>query len=131
MIGLDTNILVRFFAKDDIEQSRRAEKIMASLTSEEPGWISLIALLELVWVATSRFHYDREELAEMLDQLLTRDEVIVQAHDCVYEALIGFRSGKADFADYVISASAREAGCIQTLTFDRAAAKAAGMTLAI
>ena len=59
MIGLDTNILVRFFGQDDIVQCKKAEEIMLSLTAEKPGWVALAALMELLWVMTSIFRFDR------------------------------------------------------------------------
>ena len=53
MIGLDTNILVRYLAQDDAEQAKRANRIIDRLTPENPGFVPLVALVELVWVLES------------------------------------------------------------------------------
>jgi predicted nucleic-acid-binding protein len=129
VIGLDTNVLVRFFSQDDPVQSKRAEKIMKSLTAKEPGWVALAALLELVWVMTSVFRLDRDGVTYVLDQLLSRQEIVVEQTDTVQAALRLFRSGNADFADCLIASSAHAAGCDRTVTFDRRAARDAGMQL--
>jgi len=55
MTGLDTNILVRFFVKDDLEQSRRAKELLRTLTPESPGFVSLVALAEMIWVLRSQY----------------------------------------------------------------------------
>jgi predicted nucleic-acid-binding protein len=129
MIGLDTNILTRFFAQDDRKQSQEADEIIASLTDEEPGWVSLACVLELVWVFTSNFRARRSDICKILDQLLGKQEIVVENFQTVKQALKMFRIGNADFADCLISASAQAAGCAQILTFDKDAAKTAGMTL--
>jgi predicted nucleic-acid-binding protein len=129
MIGLDTNILVRFFGRDDPIQSKRAEQIMSSLTAEEPGWVSVAALMELQWVMTSVFRFDRIGVIQVLNRLLTREEIVIEQADTVRAALGLYGLGNADFPDCMIAASARAAGCSRTLTFDRRAARDAGMEL--
>lgn len=127
MTGLDTNVLVRFFAQDDAIQSPKADAIFASLTSAEPGWIGVASVLELVWVMTSQKRLDRGGIATVLSQLLTRDEIVIEQANVVQNALQLYQKGKADFADCLIAASARAAGCSRTMTFDRIAARDAGM----
>ena len=129
MNGLDTNILTRYFAQDDVIQTPKARAILGSMTSEEPGWVPLVGVLELVWVLSSRFRATRGEVCKVLDQLLGARQIIIENVDTLKNALELYRRGNADFADCLISASAHAAGCTQTLTFDKDAAKTAGMTL--
>jgi predicted nucleic-acid-binding protein len=129
VIGLDTNILVRFFAKDDPEQSPRARALLGSLTATEPGWVGIATILELVWVMGSQFQVGRADISVILDQLLSREEILVEQFDTILRAHRMFRGGRADFADCLIASSAHAAGCIRTLTFDRIAARDAGMEL--
>ncbi len=129
MIGLDTNVLTRYLAQDDLEQSRKADIVFQSLTSDEPGWISIAALVELVWVFTSKFHADRASVCRILDALMNREDILLENSETLHRALDLYRLGRADFADYVISCSCQAAGCVKTLTFDLDAAKTAGMTL--
>jgi predicted nucleic-acid-binding protein len=121
--------LTRFFAQDDHLQSSKANAIIGSLTTDEPGWVSLASILELVWVLTSNFRANRKEVCLVLDELQSRRELIVENSNTFQQALNLYRLGNADFADCLISSSAVAAGCSRTLTFDKDAAKTAGMTL--
>jgi predicted nucleic-acid-binding protein len=127
--GLDTNILVRFFAKDDPLQSPKAKAVLASLTIKEPGWIGIVTILELVWVMESKFRMGRAAISGMLSQLLGRDEIVIEKDSVLQNAVQLFRSGNVDFADCLIASSAKAAGCLRTMTFDRIAARDAGMEL--
>jgi predicted nucleic-acid-binding protein len=129
MIGLDTNVLLRFFAQNDARQSPMADAIMASLTKEEPGWVGLVAVVELCWVMESRMRAEKTAVCNTLDRLLMFETVIVEQSDAVAAAVRQFRTTQADFADCLIAASARAAGCLKTMTFDEIAARDAGMEL--
>jgi predicted nucleic-acid-binding protein len=129
VIGLDTNVLARFLLQDDRLQSPKADVIMGTLTAEEPGWVGVATLLELVWVLGSKNRFSRIAIASVLDQILSREEIAIEQLDCVQNALLLFRKGNADFADCLIASSARAAGCSRTFTFDRKAALYAGMQL--
>jgi predicted nucleic-acid-binding protein len=129
VIGLDTNILARFFLQDDPLQSPRADEIMGSLTAAEPGWVGVAAILELVWVLSSKNRLDCKAIARTLDQLLVQEEIVIEQAESVQSALLLFRKGSADFADCLIASSARAAGCSRTVTFDCAAARDTGMQL--
>ena len=127
MIGLDTNVLVRYFGQDDAQQSPQADAVFDSLTAEDPGWVGLAAVLELVWVMISVKHAGRVVVADTLDQLLAMEAIVVEQASTVVNAVHRFRWSKADFADCLIAASAKAAGCIRTVTFDRGAARDTGM----
>jgi predicted nucleic-acid-binding protein len=129
VIGLDTNVLVRYFGQDDAQQSPLAGHILGSLTADEPGWVGLAAILELVWVMTSVMGAGRVTIANTLEQLLAMNAMVVEQASAVASAAQRFRWSKADFADCLIAASAENAGCNRTLTFDRIAARDAGMEL--
>ncbi len=129
MTGLDTNVLVRYIMQDDPKQAALATHLIESLTPEAPGFVPIVALVELVWVLSSCFDLGREELARALEGLLRARELVVESSDRVWQALRLFRGGAAEFADCIIERSAHAAGCERTMTFDRAAAKHAGMTM--
>lgn len=129
MIGLDTNILVRFFAKDDPVQTPKARAVLSSLTTSEPGWVGVATILELVWVMTSSIGVGRDDVAQILAELLTRDTIVVERAETIEKALHRYRRSRADFADCLIAVSAKAAGCSRTVTFDRIAARDAGMEL--
>jgi predicted nucleic-acid-binding protein len=129
MIGLDTNVLVRFFAQEDPKQSPIADRVLEALTIEDPGWVGLATLLELVWVINSKIGLGRVDVAKILEQLLSRATIVVERADVVEGALHLFRRGSVEFTDCLIAFSAKAAGCSRTVTFDRKAARDTGMEL--
>jgi predicted nucleic-acid-binding protein len=129
MIGLDTNIFVRYFVKDDPEQTRLAVKFIYALSPSEPGWVGQATILELVWAVTRIYRVDRAGVIRILETLLASRDIVVESDDTMRAALRNYRKGNADFADCLIAASARIAGCSRTVTFDRIAARDAGMQL--
>ncbi|MFZ4536752.1 PIN domain-containing protein [Propionivibrio sp.] len=129
MIGLDTNVLVRYVAQDDPEQSPQATQLIESLTANAPGFITVVSVVELVWVLSSCYRSTQREICEVLETLLRTKELVVAQADTVWKALRVFRDGKADFADCLIERSANDAGCNYTATFDVGAAKTCGMQL--
>ncbi len=129
MIGLDTNVLVRYIAQDDKKQSPKATRLIESLTVDAPGYVSIVSVVELVWVLTGCYALTRNEICEVLETLMRTKEIIVAHADTLWKALRLYKEGKADFADCLIERSANEAGCNYTTTFDRDAAKHCGMQL--
>ena len=129
MIGLDTNVLVRYVAQDDPNQSPRATRLIESLTTEAPGFVGVVSVVELTWVLSGCYASTKGEICEVLETLLRTKEIIVAQADTVWKALRMFRDGNADFADCLIERTANEAGCSHTATFDRNATKTCGMQL--
>jgi predicted nucleic-acid-binding protein len=121
--------VLRFLLKDDPAQLAQARTLFRGLTMEQPGWIGTVTILEIVWVLSNSRTMNRESVALSVFSLLLLDTIVVENKDAVAWALQKFRYGKADFADCLIAASARAAGCGKTLTFDRIAARDAGMEL--
>ena len=129
MTGLDTNVLVRYIMQDDARQSARATRVVESLTADAPGFVALVSVVELAWVLTSAYTLGKEQLIEAFEALLRTRELVIERAEVVWKALRVYRAENADFADCLIERSAAAAGCIRTLSFDRAAVKACGMTL--
>jgi len=128
MIGLDTNVILRYIMQDDPVQARQATTRIESLTADEPGFISLIVLVEMVWVLFSAYQLKRHQVIQVLEQLVQIKEVRLDSTDLVLKALRIFKAGTADFPDCLIERIAASQGCQNTVTFD-AAAKSAGMVL--
>ena len=128
MIGLDTNVLVRYIMQDDAKQSALASRLVESLTEGE-GFIPVIVIAELSWVLSSAYSLSREQLAEALEGVLRSKEWVVEKADILWQGVRLFQSGSADFADCLIFRSAAAAGCEKIMTFDKDAAKSGGMTL--
>lgn len=129
MIGLDTNILARYLVQDDPIQSSRASALIDSLTGERRGYISVTALVELVWVLESNYDLDKDGIIRVLEMLLRTRTFLVEQVATVSRAVDLFYTSRADFQDCLISCSCKAAGCDGILTFDSLAAKTAGMRL--
>lgn len=129
MIGLDTNVLVRYVMQDDPRQSEKASRLIESLTPEAPGFVPVVALIELVWVLTSCYDLTREQIAQALDGLVRAKEIVLERAEQVSQALRTFGASGADFADCLIERTAVAEGCAKTMTFDTGAMKFGGMAL--
>ena len=125
VIGLDTNVVVRYLTHDDPAQTAAAIRTISSLSPDAPGFLSLIVTVELVWVLESCYALDRSEVLRVLENLLRSKELILERAEVIAQAVIAFRSGTSDFADCLIERSGHAAGCEYTVTFDRKAAAAA------
>lgn len=131
MIGLDANILVRYLVLDDPAQSARARAILEEqLSPTEPGYISLVAMVETVWVLDSIYGIGREDLAMAVERLLASDHLSIQNQHEVFTAKAMLESGLASFSDALIGELGMSAGCTDTLTFDRKAARLPSFKLA-
>ena len=127
MIGLDTNVLVRFLVQDDPAQSRRAAQLIArECTKESPGFINRIVLCELVWVLESAYGYSKETIAGVLEKVLRTSQFQVEDLPVAWTAFRLYQKGKADFADCLLGAVNRQYGCDRTVTFDQQAGKLEG-----
>lgn len=124
MIGLDTNILVRYLVQDDAAQSKLATKfIEKNCTDSEPGIIGHIVLCELSWVLESNYQQSRDQITNVIEQILQVSQLAIPNADTVWRALGDYKSSNADFSDHLIARINQATGCEYTLTFDKKAAK--------
>ena len=127
MIGLDTNIIVRYITGDDPRQSAIASEIFERrLSAAEPGFISTVAIAEVAWVLDRSYGFASEEIAAAIERLLQIDEIFIENEHQVYKALSALRARVGEFADALIGALNLQAGCSRTWTFDRHALRLEG-----
>ena len=130
MIGLDTNVLVRFLVADDEAQAARVRSyIERAITGGETLYINRIVLVETVWILTKFYRQPRPAVADTIERILLAAEFEVEEKQLAWEALHEFRRGTADFADALIGAVNRAAGCSTTATFDKEAGKLKNFSL--
>ena len=130
MIGLDTNVLVRYLTQDDPVQSAQANLfIEQQLSAADPGIIGHIVLCEVSWVLSRAYAYTREQVAGALGAILTCREFQVESPDLGILALQDYRQGSADFSDYLLGRAHQRLGGRKTVTFDRKAAQGAQFML--
>jgi len=120
LIGLDTNVLVRYLTQDDGAQARKVDALMAEAVAAGGCYLGSVVLCELVWVLRDAYQFDKATVVATLDRILSTAQFHVGGKDLVRRALEDYRHGSGDFADYVIGRSSQEAGCSTTATFDRA-----------
>jgi predicted nucleic-acid-binding protein len=127
MVGLDTNVLIRFLVRDDEEQFARAEKLIRrSANAGEPAHISLLVLLETEWVLRSRYKLSKPEILGTFSDLLSSMDLTFEDEASIEEALFLGKESPAQFADCLIGARHRALGCDATATFDSDAVKLPG-----
>jgi predicted nucleic-acid-binding protein len=129
VIGLDTNVIIRYVVQDDKRQAKMATELIERLTEDSPGFLTLVCLTEIVWVLESAYAYDHVEIFALLTKLMQISVLKIERQSVVAAALRLFKDGKADFADCLIERVSGNAGCLKTLTFDVTAAKTANMVL--
>jgi len=124
---LDTNVLVRYIAQDDEKQSARAAELMEALTPEAPGFVSMVALIELVWVLQSCYASPKTEIINVVNVLLKTKALVLENAETIQQALGVFSKNNVEFADCLIQRSGQRAGCRHTVSFDDKASKMDGM----
>jgi len=130
MIGLDTNILVRYLTQDDPVQSRQVtELIERRLTGEEPGFVSVVVMAETVWVLERAYRFSDNDIAAAIEHMLQIGVLVVDSEQEIFTAMTALRQGHGSFGDALIAALSAKAGCSRTLTFDRKALRLAGFEL--
>ena len=131
MIGLDTNVIVRYLAQDDPLQSRKATEILERrLTPERPGFLCVVTMVETVWVLDRAYGLTAQRIAAALERLLQADALLIEHEQEVFTAMIALKQGRGTFADALIAALGAKAGCKHTLTFDQKALRLSGFEAA-
>jgi len=131
MLGIDTNVLVRFLVRDDQNQFEKARKLLKrEVSNGRRVFINQLVLLETEWVLSSRYGLAKTQMLETISGLLDAPDIQLEDEPAVEEALFIWRDANADFADCLIGARNRRLGCRATVTFDKKASKLQGFTAA-
>ncbi|HQZ46499.1 MAG TPA: type II toxin-antitoxin system VapC family toxin [Usitatibacteraceae bacterium] len=130
MIGLDSNVVVRYLVQDDAKQSAAATRLIEkTLTVEQPGFLSLITLAEIGWVLEECYGADRARVADVVEGLLSSRQLIVEQSEVAWRALRAWKDGPADLSDALIGQVGLAAGCAKVVTFDKGASRLGGFEL--
>ena len=123
MIGIDTNVLVRFVVVDDNDQFEKAKRFFSRCTPSDPAFISLMVVAEFVWVLNRLYEYTLPDIRSAIATLLKAEELEFEQREFLGSLVADTQSSRLDIADHIISHIARQNGCSSTMTFDRVAAK--------
>jgi predicted nucleic-acid-binding protein len=130
MIGVDTNVLLRLFVDDNVVQHRAAQSFFSDRGPQDPVFVSLVVLAELVWVLTKRYGYSHIRTVELLEGMTNSGDFVIERVDLVREAIDLCRIGAARMVDALVAKIGVAQGCRSTVTFDtRAAKRIPGMEL--
>jgi predicted nucleic-acid-binding protein len=127
MIAVDTNILVRYFAEDDPVQTQKARRFLEhDSTEESPAFVTLVTLVELIWVLNDTYKIGKPMQSEVVRELLDAPRLVIEQDDIVRAAL---ELNEGDIADRIIHLCGVEGGCTKTVTFDKKFARLNGVEL--
>lgn len=130
MIGLDTNVLVRYVTQDDPKQAAAATKLFEqALSVERPGFVCLVTLSELAWVLADCYDADKARIVAVIDGLLASRQIIVEEPERVWRALRAWEQSSADFSNALVGEILAANGCDKVVTFDKAASRLRGFGL--
>jgi len=130
MIGLDTNVLIRYLTQDDLVQSAKATEILERrLTPKDPGFVSVVAMVEIVWVLDRAYGLTAQEIATAVERLLQVEVLAIENEQQVFTAMVALKQRRGSFADALIVELGARAGCTRTLTFDQKALRLPGFEL--
>ena len=131
MLGIDTNVLVRYLVRDDQSQYDKARRLInREVSSGEPVLVSLLVLLETEWVLRSRYELAKPEIVTAFSALLDAAELAFEDEPSIEQAIYSWKDSAAEFADCLIEARNRRLGCRATATFDGKALKLSGFIAA-
>jgi len=127
MLGVDTNVLVRYLVRDDRLQFEKARRLVnREVRKGEPVLVSLLVLLETEWVLRSRYELTKAEIVTAFSAILDTIDLSFEDETAIEQAVYSWKDSAAEFADCLIEARNRRLGCHATATFDRKALKLAG-----
>jgi len=127
MIGLDSNILLRYVTQDDPVQAAQATHVMEHrLTEQEPGFISVVAMAETVWVLERSYRFGNARIAAAIEIMLGAETLVIENEREVFTAMVALKEGRGSFADALIGALCAKAGCSRVVTFDEGALRLPG-----
>jgi predicted nucleic-acid-binding protein len=122
MIGVDTNVLVRLLVPGE-PQREKAEAFFSQRSAADPAFVSLVVVVELVWVLNRHYGYEFQQLQNAIQWLLDSDDFVVEHRDRVQWALTNYTRSRIDLPDLLIARAGEEAGASRTATFDINAAR--------
>lgn len=127
MLGVDTNVLVRFLVRDDEAQFEKARKLIRrEVAAGRRLFVCHLVLLEMEWVLRSRYGLAKNMIVETISGLLNATDLEFEDEPTIEEALFIWKDTTANFADCMIGAKNRRLGCRATATFDVKASKVPG-----
>jgi predicted nucleic-acid-binding protein len=122
MIGVDTNVLLRYVVADDPDEAKRAAAFLTKRDAESPAFVSLLVLVEFIWVLRRRYRFPQDRIVFVIESMMESPGFVFEEHPELTTLLRVSKVKAGDLADYLIAFLAKRAGCSHTVTFDADAA---------
>jgi predicted nucleic-acid-binding protein len=123
VIGVDTNVLIRLFINDEVEQHAKANAFFAARSPENAAFVSLVTTIEFVWVLTRSYKRPQDEALGLLKIVLSSRDAVVEMAEAVASAVQTALDTKGDYADVLIAQAGHRAGCSHSVSFDEPATR--------
>jgi len=123
MIGLDTNLLVRIFAKDNPLQEAMVLELLEQLPEGERAVVNIVVIVELLWVLKRAYRFEEEALVRVLRSMAENKRLFLPNKEILLEAAHQVRENGGELPDMIIALLNREHGASVTYTFDLEASK--------
>jgi len=112
-----------------VQSSKATELIERRLSQRNLGFISVVAMVETVWVLQRAYSLGDLAVATVIERTLQADTLVVENEQEVFTAMVVLKNGRGSFADALICTLATKAGCVTTVTFGRGASRLFGFEL--
>ncbi|MGX6960588.1 MAG: PIN domain-containing protein [Rickettsia endosymbiont of Pentastiridius leporinus] len=124
MIGIDTNILIRYLTGDDEVRSIKATELIEKYSGQENSiLINNIVICELILVLEKGYKYSKEQIISVLKEIFSTVEFSFENHQILWLSVLEYENYKTDFSDILIGKLNIFNGCNCTVTFDKAASE--------
>jgi predicted nucleic-acid-binding protein len=124
MKALDTNIIIRFLVNDDKVQGDKVRTLFERAEDrKETLYISIPVLLEVLWVLSSVYDYNRNEIIRAVESMKLMSILEFEKVDTIEDLILIGKSTKHELDDLLIGLVAKNEGCSSTITFDKHAVK--------
>ena len=124
MIGIDTNVLVRYYINDDHTQHKKAKIFI----DQNEVFVNNIVILEAFWVLTDVYNLSKEKIGEVFNHLKRLSNICFENESVFAKAMAEYRDNNCDFADALLGFINQDYG-YDTATFDLKAVKKLGFEL--
>ena len=117
MIGLDTNVLARYYIQDagDGEAAKQREAARRLMESGKSLMVCKTVLLELEWVMRGYYKFSKAQITGVMEHLLSLPQVTIEDRASIVKALSHCAAG-LEMADALHHSSYQ--GCDSMASFD-------------
>ncbi len=118
MIGVDTNVLVRYVAQDDVEQCRVVNELFDQASTKNKLFVSAVVMVESLWVLLSHYKITDAQARNFIRLLLSSKKVSLERSELFTKIIAEDKIKAKDMTDAIIASIAFDAGCTEFFTFD-------------